>query len=135
MQIPERVPGLKPAAFLVAVYAIIWIALEGNLGRVLLLGLGIALVSLGFGVQQMGGRRFSRVGWLLFAGFLGIAVAVATTVFTLLLMALKTGLHAHGPEFTIVEIEWVLMQFPWWTGAGMLAGLGLGLIALAVWAE
>jgi hypothetical protein len=43
-------------------------------------------------------------------------------------MAVKTGLHAHGPEFTPAEINWVLQQTPIWTAAGLLAGLGLGQI-------
>lgn len=132
MTIPERIPGLKVATFLLFLYAVAWIALEGSLGRVLLLAVSGTLVALGYGVQGMGGRRFSRSGWVLFAGFLGLALAAGSTVGVLLLMALKTGLHAHGPEFSAAEIGWVLTQFGWWAVGGILAGLGLGLIGLAV---
>jgi hypothetical protein len=43
-------------------------------------------------------------------------------------MALKTGLHAHGHEFTRAEIAWVLGRTPLWALAGLFAGLGVGLL-------
>jgi len=135
MEIPERIPGLKVATLLLVLYAAAWIALEGSLERVLLLAVGIAGVTLGHGLQQMGGRTFSPAGWVAFAGFLGVALAVGSTVLVLLLMALKTGLHAHGPEFSTGEIGWVLAQFPWWTAGGVVGGLGMGLITLGVQGE
>jgi hypothetical protein len=49
----------------------------------------------------------------------------------LALMAIKTGLHGHGPEFTAAEIEWLVGQIPVWTAAGVPAGLGLGMLILA----
>lgn len=132
MEIPERIPGLKVATLLLVVYAAAWIALEGSLGGVLLLAVGVSGVALGHGLQQMRGRAFSPAGWVAFVGFLGLALAVGSTVLVLLLMALKTGLHAHGPEFSRGEIGWVLAQFPWWVAGGVVAGLGMGLITLAV---
>jgi len=50
-------------------------------------------------------------------------------VATLFLMALKTGIHAHGPEYTMAEVAWVWRQLPLWVAAGTLAGTGLALVA------
>jgi hypothetical protein len=132
MHMPERIPGLKLATLLVAVYAVVWIALEGNLSRVVLLALGMTLVLLGHGSRRLWGRRLSRRDWLFFSGLLGLALGAGSGVLALILMAVKTGLHAHGPEFTAAEIGWVVAQLPWWLAGGALAGVGAGLIGLAV---
>ena len=50
----------------------------------------------------------------------------------LLLMAVKTGLHAHGPEYSAAQMAAVVGQWPFWVGAGVLAGMGLGMLALAL---
>jgi hypothetical protein len=47
----------------------------------------------------------------------------------LIFMSLKTGLHAHGPEFTAAQITWVLRQIPLWSLAGLSAGIGFGLLS------
>jgi hypothetical protein len=47
-------------------------------------------------------------------------------------MAVKTGLHAHGPEFSPSQIAWVMGQVPWWTSAGLLAGVGLAMIVTVI---
>ena len=49
---------------------------------------------------------------------------------TLLIMAVKTGLHGHGPEFSPAEISWVIDQIPLWSLVGLLAGLGVGIVAI-----
>lgn len=132
MRIPERIPGLKLLTFLLALYAVVWIALEGNLVRVLLLALGITVTGLGHGIQRLGaGRTLSRPEWLLLGGLFGLLLGSGSALLALLLMALKTGLHAHGPEFSQAQINWVLGQFPWWAAGGLLAGLGLALLTLA----
>ena len=135
MRIPERFPGLKPATFLVGAYGVAWIALEGNLGRVLVLALGISALALVYGSRRLRGRTLSRRAWLGFSGLFGLALGAGSALLALVLMALKTGLHAHGPEFSPAEIGWVVGQLPWWTAGGLAAGLGLGLVALAVWGE
>jgi hypothetical protein len=56
----------------------------------------------------------------------GLLFGLGSSLLTLVLMAVKTGLHAHGPEFTPNEINWILQQVPLWSAAGLLAGLGLG---------
>jgi hypothetical protein len=46
-------------------------------------------------------------------------------------MILKTGIHAHGPEYTARELAWVWTQLPLWGGVGALTGLGFGLLMAA----
>lgn len=129
MELPERVPGLKLATVLVAAYAVVWIALEGNLLRVTILGFTTSLLLLGAIVQRwFAGRRIAPLVWLALSASLGAILGFTGGMFTLLFMAVKTGLHAHGPEFSQVQISWLLGQLPWWTSAGLLAGLGLGVI-------
>ena len=50
----------------------------------------------------------------------------------LLLMAVKTGLHAHGPEYSAAQLAAVVGQWPLWIGAGALAGAGVGLLVVAL---
>lgn len=129
MQIPARVPGLKGATVLVAIYGAVWITLEGHLLRVLALAVGVTLVVLGHVVQHYaGGRDLSLRQWLALAAGLGVAAGLGSGVFALLFMALKTGLHAHGPEFALAEINWVAARITGWALGGLFAGVGLGLL-------
>ena len=131
MHIPRKVPGLKLARLLLGVYFVAWVSLEGNLARVVALALGVALVGAGHGVQRtLGGRRLTPAAWLALAATLGLLIGGGTALLALLFMAVKSGLHAHGPEFSLAEIGWLLAHLPWWTAGGGLAGLGLGLMAL-----
>lgn len=133
MEVPGHVPGLKWATILVATYAVIWVALEGDLGRVTLLGCAVALLLVGSVLQRwVAGRRLSTRLWLSLCAALGTLAGFSSAILTLIFMAVKTGLHAHGPEFDPGQINWVVGQVPWWTSAGLLAGLGLGLIFVVV---
>lgn len=133
MQIPARIPGLKAATILLSLYAAVWITLEAALPRAAALGIGVVLVTAGQLLQKyLGGRRLPLVRWLLVAAVTGLLIGLASGLLTLFFMAVKTGLHAHGPEFTPAEITWVLRQIPLWTLAGLLAGLGLGFLSASV---
>ena len=129
MKLPEHLPGLRWATIVVAIYGVIWIALEGDLLRVTLLGCAVALLLAGTLFERwLAGRIISLGSWIALCGALGTISGFSAAVLTLIFMAVKTGLHAHGPEFTPAQIEWVLDQMPWWTTAGLLAGVGLGSI-------
>jgi hypothetical protein len=129
MQIPRNIPGLKPVLVLFAVYTAVWIALEGELWRVVVMGVGSTAVSLLYGWQKwMGGRLIDGWRWWGVTAVSGLLFGLGSGLFSLIFMAVKTGLHAHGPEFTAAEINWVLQQTPIWAVAGLLAGLGLALI-------
>lgn len=113
--------------------ASIWIAPEGNLTLDLALSAVAILVLLAHLVERgAGGRRLAPRHWLLLLAALGIIAGAGTAVLALLLMVVKTGLHAHGPEYTAAELAWVAESIPLWAAAGLLAGSGLGLVSLAV---
>jgi hypothetical protein len=129
VEIPAKISGLLWLAVLTGLYAFVWIGLEGDLGQVVLMGLAVGVVSAGFVVQRFwGGRWLGGPAWLVFAGLVGLSVGLGSGLWSLFFMALKTGLHGHGPEFAPAEIEWLLGQIPLWTAAGAAAGLGLGLL-------
>lgn len=136
MRIPPTIPGLRIFAVLVGLYAVAWIGFEGELGRLLLLAVGISLVVSGYAVQRfLGGRTLSRTRWLLFSAGMGFLLALAAGLLAIPLAAVKTGLHTHGPEFSAEQLDWLLGQIPLWAVAGALAGLGLGLLAVNYWGD
>lgn len=101
--------------------------------RVTILGCATSLLLLGAVFQRwLAGRRFRPIVWLAICAALGAIVGFNSGMFTLIFMALKTGLHAHGPEFSQAQINWLLQQIPWWTSGGLLAGLGVGVIFTVV---
>ncbi len=114
---------------LTAVYAFIWMSLEGNLTRVIVMGTAVSLsVALHLMQRLLGGRVFQPPGWLAVIGMAGLLVGVGSGVLTFVFMGLKTGLHSHGPEFRAAEIEGVLASIPIWGLAGLVAGLGVGVL-------
>lgn len=107
-------------------------ALESNLWRDLLLA--APALALGFaylGRRYLGGRTLPIGRAVALATAVGLAYGVGLALLTLFLMILKTGLHAHGPEYTAAEVAWVWDQLVIWGGVGALVGLGVGLLASA----
>lgn len=82
-------------------------------------------------IRRLGGRTLSAGQLIGLATGAGVALGCGLALLTLFLMALKTGLHAHGPEYTPQEVAWVWRQLPLWAGVGTLVGLGIGLLAAA----
>lgn len=131
MKIPTTIPGLKLIIGLLGLYAAVWMALEGALVRDLLLAVAALAVGIAyFGARFFGGRTLPAGRAVALSAVVGLAYGVGLALLTLLLMAFKTGLHAHGPEYTGQEIMWVWNQLPLWGGVGALAGLGIGLLAV-----
>lgn len=132
MQIPGQSPGFKWLAFVWIAVAVAWSALEGDPRRVLFFGFLTALTGLAYLFQRvLCGRRFSVVRGLLIMGLWGLALGAGTVLMTIFLMAVKTGLHAHGAEFTLAEISAVWRYLPLWGVVGLIGGLGLGLLLIA----
>ncbi len=132
MQIPRSIPYLRPAAGAVGLYAAVWLALEGNLPRdIALAATGWALGLAALIVRRWGGRMLPGGRGVALAAAAGLAYGLGVGLLTLGLMAFKTGLHGHGPEYTAGQIAWVLRQMPLWGMVGALAGAGLGLLAAA----
>jgi len=129
VKIPENLPALRWVSILTAIYGAIWIPLEGNLKRVILLGGLLGLTLLGYLAQKMlAGRSLSTGKWLTVMAFTGLAFGLFTAIMTLLLMGIKTGLHGHGPEFSVEEFSWVISRTLVWAAAGSLGGSGIGLL-------
>jgi hypothetical protein len=129
MTIPVQIPGLRLLTAVWGLGFVLWIAPEGDLAQVVALGVGGTAVLLGHLVQRVwGGRRVARGMWLGGTAVLGLLFGAGSGLLALVFMAVKTGLHAHGPEFSPAEIAWVWQQIPLWAGAGLLAGLGGGML-------
>lgn len=93
------------------------------------MGVGTTAVSVAYAIQYfLGGRTFSGKQWVGITAVLGLLFGLGSGLLTLLFMVIKTGLHAHGPEFTPPEVTWIMQQVPLWTAVGLLAGLGLGMV-------
>lgn len=132
MILPKRLPGLRWLTAVWGVYALVWIGLEGELRQVVVMGVSTAVLLGLRGWQRWGGKRpLAMHLFVLFCTLSGFLIGLFSALLTLFFMALKTGLHAHGPEFTPQEIGWVVQQIPFWSGAGLLLGLGIGLLWLA----
>ncbi len=132
MQIPDELPGIKWLYALWVVTAVAWSALEGDLRRVSFFGLLTTSVALVYLLRRlMAGRMFGALPGLLIMGGWGVALGVGTGFMTLFLMAIKTGLHAHGPEFTAAEISTIWQQLPLLSLVGAVGGVGVGLLLLA----
>jgi hypothetical protein len=107
-------------------------ALEGDLRWDLFLALALVLLTLGhLAMRYLGGRTMTAGRFVVLAMAAGIAGGIAVALLTLFLMILKTGIHAHGPEYTARELAWVWTQLPLWGGVGALTGLGFGLLMAA----
>lgn len=132
MKIPATIPHFKTAAGFTLAYALVWMALEGELWRDLLLaGAVVALAIASLLTRFLGGHALSAIQLIAIAAAAGLIAGVALPLVTLFLMALKTGIHAHGPEYTSQEIAWVWRQLPLWALVGGITGFGLGLLSAA----
>lgn len=130
MRLPQRVPYLQTITILWGLYALVWIPFEGHLVFVVSMAVSSTAVLCLHLLQRPSNLVFHKLWqWLTFATMAGIVVGLTAVGLTLMFMALKTGLHNHGPEFTLEEIQWVIQQLPNWSIIGAFMGAGLGLIS------
>jgi hypothetical protein len=133
MQLPDKIPGLRLLTVILAGYFVLWISLEGDLAQTVILAVGSCVLAAAHLIQRYGrGRVLSRWSWLTGMTLTGLLVGFSTVFATLAYMVVKTGLHAHGPEFTPTEIVWVWSQLPLWTIIGTLTSLGLASLLLGI---
>lgn len=126
---PEKIPYLRPFTILLGLAVFVWMALEGNLTYSLIMALWSVLVGWGHLLQRfLGGRTMRLWRFLLTMVATGLAGGLIANLAVLTFMAIKTGLHGHGPEFSDYEVIWVIGQMPLWLVVGTLLGLGLGLV-------
>ena len=129
MVFPQKIPGFKLLLMVWGIYTAVWISWEGALIRVAIMGTATMILLLGYGWQQwLGGKMVGRAVGLGVTAVSGSLLGAGSNLLTFVFMAVKTGLHAHGPEFTRAEIAWVWGMLPLWTAVGLLMGLGAGLI-------
>lgn len=132
IQLPARLPGLRMLIVVVAIAGVVWISLEGRLWQVVALAAALTVASSGILWERYAaGRRLTVHRWYVAATLGGLLLGATCLGLALALMAVKTGLHAHGPEFRLAEIHWVLRQWAAWPAAGALLGAGIGLIVVA----
>lgn len=63
---------------------------------------------------------------------IGLVSGVLASVFSVGLMVLKNGIHAHGvPDFLLTHVLSALYLMPIWMIGGSLIGLGAGLLRLS----
>jgi len=121
----------KIAMIILGFYSLAWISLEGRLWQSIVLATGLVLLSTFLAVQRyLANRDYSKRAQIATAGILGMFDGFLTCLLTLILMVIKTGLHSHGPEFQQSEFMWVLNQIPFWSAAGFLGGVGVGLLVI-----
>jgi hypothetical protein len=105
---------------------LIWLPIE-DLDEGLVLAFAAAISAWGgirylLDVQNRPDTTWLR--YILVGGFAGLAI----TPTTLILMAIKTGLHGHeSPDFTPHQMARVVELTPLWLGVGLLIGIGAGL--------
>jgi len=129
MQFPQKIPGFRWLLAMWAVYTAVWISREGALWQVVVMGTVTTILMLAHGWQRwLGGKTMRQGLGVLVTAVSGLVLGAGSGLLTLVFMTVKTGLHTHGPEFSRVEIYWVLTHLPLWTAVGLLLGLGLGLI-------
>ena len=129
MEYPKKIFGLRLLAIITGIYTVFWIAAEGELYRAVIMAFLVTALAAGLLTERyIGGRSFTVKKWVLALAGMGAIAGVCIAMLTLVFMAVKTGLHGHGPEFSQDQVEWVLVQIPIWGVSGLTAGLGLGLI-------
>ena len=136
MRIPDGIPGIKWITVIWGVYVVVWATLESGLWATVFAAVLTVIALFGHLFNRfLSGRMLSPVVWLVVTAVFGALFGLGSALLTLIFMAIKTGIHAHGPEFSTLELNWVFQQIPLWTLAGLLGGLGLGLLLIAVSAQ
>jgi hypothetical protein len=133
MSIPAEISGHRGITAILLLFAAVWIPLEGDLRLDIILSALLLVVTYGaLAARFLAGRRLTLAQWLTLMTMAGLVAGGGLVLLTLFLMMLKTGLHAHGPEYSPAEIVWVWSRLLSWSVLGILAGLGLGLIAAGI---
>ena len=133
IHIPDLSRYIKALTFLWGGFGLFWITVEGSLAWVTAMGISTTAVSLLHLLTRLQGRIFQRIWWLLGTAVIGTISGTVAVGLTLTFMAVKTGLHAHGPEFFPWDINWLFQQPPLWTTIGLLLGISFGFFTGAIW--
>ena len=103
-----------------------WMPFEGLFERVL--SVGIVLTAIWGWVVYRQINLLDPLNLSIRHVVFGAGLGLVAPAVILGLMVLKTGVHAHGPEFSPAEISWVTQQFFIWPIVGGVAGLGFRML-------
>ncbi len=103
-----------------------WMPYEGLLWLVMSVGITLTLLWGWIVFRQT--PFLNGLGPLGRSAVFGAILGLAAPLVILGLMVLKTGVHAHGPEYSPLEIRWITQQISIWPFVGGLAGFGLAII-------
>jgi hypothetical protein len=125
--INKKKTWLRLAGFLIGVVVLVWLAVEENneTGVLLISGLictwgGVWLL---YKTETVGRHMIFR--YILVGGGAGLLLAPLA----ILLMAIKTSIHGHGsPDFTVDQMQNILVRIPYFGLGGVLLGTGVGLL-------
>ncbi|MCU0500106.1 MAG: hypothetical protein MUF87_22380 [Anaerolineae bacterium] len=111
----------------------LWMSVEDTqTWPVVVLGGSVSLIA----VVHWSQRFFMRTplpskGGIALIGLLGGLTGLGTALITALLMLIKNAWHLHPfPDFPPLLMGAILTRAPWWGVAGVLIGLGIGVISL-----
>jgi hypothetical protein len=132
VEVIEKVSPLKIGLILLAVCGLAWISLEGEPRWSSIMALFTLLVGIGYlAIKLVRGRTINGIGWIVLLAGSGLVIGLLFGPVTLFYMALKTGLHGHGAEFTRAEMLWFIDRIILWAVSGLVAGAGLGFLTSA----
>lgn len=121
---------LRLTALLLGVVILLWISFEDRSESVVLLLAGA--ICAWWAVRLLVGRPSGRNIVLIRHIIVWILAGLAIAPLAILLMAFKSGIHGHGtPDFTIQQIQSVLLRTPFLAVGGLLLGVGSALWYLA----
>ncbi len=129
--IPRRGPKLTLGAAGCGLLILLWLGTEDSrVGTVTILGAGLALIGAALlVVRHLSGRGLTQRQVLAGSILLGAGVGASSAPAALLLMLLKSAVHAHSyPDFSPAIMGGTLARLPAWALAGALLGLSAGLL-------
>lgn len=132
--IPRRGPRLTFLAVGYGLVILFWLNREDTmLGPVIILGSGLAILTTALGVVRMkAGARLTNRQMIASSAVLGGSSGLLSAPLTVGLMFFKTALHGHGvPDYPFAIMGATLARTPAWGLAGLLLGLGMGLLLYA----
>ena len=123
---PKSPIWLRLAAAILGAFLILWLPGEDS-GTGIVLALA-ALICLWLAVYRLHTLSISSWKDVGRYGLYGSLFGTAVVPTALLLMAIKTGLHAHPvTDFTANQITGLFSRAPIWMIAGLIIGLGSGM--------
>lgn len=128
--IPPSFNWMRISALLLGIAILIWLPFEDSDIKILL-AFALAICLWG-GLRLLNAGMLGKPRTLGYSAVIGFATGLAVVPAALILMAVKTGLHAHRiPEYTPEQVQHILVLTPILSIGGFLLVLGAGLLGTA----